>query len=501
MLGGACLAAGTAALAQATRTGFRVAAQTGTPEADIPFGTPIPYVPLPTVGGAPFTEPPVLRSTDGRLDVALTAQRSPTMIGGREVISMTYNGQAPGPTLRLRPGETLGVAITNQLDQPTNFHTHGLHVSPAGTSDNVFVHIMPGESFQFEIAIPDDGISGLSMPGSFWYHPHLHGYTDPQVDGGMAGASIVEGGLDDLPELRDVPDKVLVLQSTQYALDGTMIEAPDFAIVDIYVNGQSVPQMTIAPGETQRWRIMNASSYTFMNLALEGHTLHQIASDGNALNAPWSRDAILISPGERVDVLVQGGGPGTYAFRSLAWGTDFQVQPEMPIATLVSAGEAVKPLALPERLLPFQDLRELPVDRTRELTFSEVMHPFRPLIDGHAFDINRVDQTVQLGATEEWRILNTSPDWHPFHIHVNDYQVISINGEPYEARSWEDTTAVPAYGEIVMRTRFLDFPGKFVYHCHILNHEDQGMMGVVEVVDTGETGDATSEASITSRQD
>ncbi|MFT4041306.1 MAG: multicopper oxidase family protein, partial [Thermomicrobiales bacterium] len=424
--------------------------------------------------------------------VALTAQRSPVMIGGREVISMTYNGQAPAPTLRLKPGETLGVTLTNGLDQPTNFHTHGLHVSPSGNSDNVLLHLMPGETFQFEFQIPPDGISGLSIPGFFWYHPHMHGYTSEQVNGGMAGALIVEGGLDDLPALREAPERVLVLQSTQYALDGAMIKAPEFAIVDIYVNGQYVPEMPIAPGETQRWRVLNASSYTFMDLELEGHTLHQIAADGNALNALWSRDAILLSPGERADVLVQGGAPGRYAFRSRAWGADFQVQPAMPIATLVSAGAAVTPMALPETLFPFEDLRQAPIDRQRSLDFGETLHPFAVFVNGQTFDPDRVDETVELGATEEWRIRNSSYDVHPFHIHVNDFQVISVNGQPHEARSWEDTFPVPAFDEIVMRTRFLDFPGKFVYHCHILDHEDMGMMGIVEVVDPAADGAAAT---------
>jgi suppressor of ftsI len=93
---------------------------------------------------------------------------------------------------------------------------------------------------------------------------------------------------------------------------------------------------------------------------------------------------------------------------------------------------------------------------------------------------------VTLGATEEWLIRNMSPEWRPFHIHVNDYQVMSVNGQPLDAHSWEDTTAAPGNSEIVIRTRFLDFPGKFVYHCHLLDHEDEGMMGVIEVVDEGE---------------
>ena len=129
-----------------------------------------------------------------------------------------------------------------------------------------------------------------------------------------------------------------------------------------------------------------------------------------------------------------------------------------------------------------EDLREAKVDRRRDVVLSEMFDPFRLYIDDRTFDHDRVDQTVILGALEEWRLINTSPDWHPFHIHVNDFQVISVNGEPFDAWSWEDTFPIPAFGEVVIRSRFLDFTGKYVYHCHILDHEDKGMMGVVEVV-------------------
>ncbi len=444
-----------------------------------------PATPVSAEVGATLVEPPVLRSADGRLDVTLEAQFGPAMMGGRAVTTYTFNGHAPGPTLRLHPGDSLGVTLTNQMDQPTNLHTHGLHVSPAGNSDNVFVHVMPGETFSYEYAIPHDGTSGLYIPGLYWYHPHMHGYSSDQVSGGMAGALIVEGALDALPGIRDVPERLLVIQATQFDADGVMISFPKMDVIAIFVNGQSHPAIEIAPGETQRWRIINASSFTFLNLALDGHQLHQIASDANPLREVRSRDQILMAPGERIEVLIQGGPEGVYALQSLPWGADleFQAQPAFPIASLISSGPVDRPEPLPTTLIQFEDLREATIDRRRELIFSEEMKPFEVLIDGHTFDEDRIDQTVELGATEEWLLRNTSPDWHPFHIHVNDFQVIEINGEPVDAYSLEDTTPIPAFGEIVIRTRFLDFPGKFVYHCHLLDHEDQGMMGVVEVVE------------------
>src|SRR5215211_1447366 len=362
-----------------------------------------PATPVAAEVGASLVEPPVLRSADGRLDVTLEAQFGPATMGGRAVTTYTFDGHAPGPTLRLLPGDSLGVTLTNQMDQPTNLHTHGLHISPAGNSDNVFVHLMPGETFAYEYAIPRDGISGLYIPGLYWYHPHMHGNSTDQVEWGMAGALIVEGALDTLPGIRDLPERLLVLQATQFDAEGMVITSPEIDEIAIFVNGQQQPTLAIAPGETQRWRIINASSFMFVNLALDGHQLHQIASDANPLREVWSRDQILMAAGERVEVLIQGGPEGVYALHSLPWGADleFQAQPDFPIATLVSSGPAESPEPLPTTLMPFEDLRQATIDRYRELTFSEELSPFRVLIDDREFDEGRIDQTVKLGATEE----------------------------------------------------------------------------------------------------
>jgi len=467
VLGGAIGAAGVGMVAGGGRSAWSAAQQPETPPS--------------FVTGERFAEPSVLRSADGRLDVALEAGWGPATIAGRNVTTYSYNGEVPGPTLRLRAGETLGVSLTNRMDEMTNFHTHGLHVSPSGNSDNVLALYEPNIQVDLAFDIPRDGTSGLYIPGFFWYHPHLHGTTSEQVNGGMAGALIVEGALDELPEIKGLTERLFILHAAAFDHDGNANLEGD---PTLFVNNQVQPTVPIAPGETQRWRILNASPSVFINLALDGHVLHQIASDANPLREVRSREAIVMAPGERVEVLVQGGAGGRYALRSLPWGQDleFQAQPEYPIATVVSEGPEVEPTPLPTTLFPIEDLRQATIDRRRELVFSQTLDPFAPVIDGHPFDHDRVDQRVNLGATEEWVVRNTSSDVHPFHIHVNDFQVVSINGEPVDAYSWEDTTPIPAFGEIVIRTRFLDFTGKYVYHCHILDHEDLGMMGIVEVV-------------------
>ena len=277
-----------------------------------------------------------------------------------------------------------------------------------------------------------------------------------------------------------------MLQATQFSEDGTGVIAQEDARQSKYlrlVNGQLNPTMTIRPGETQRWRIVNITASSTFRLQLDGHQLHQIGKDGNPFNATWTRDDVVLAPGERADLLVQGGEAGTYAFRTLPIATGFTTQQDAVLATLVSEGEAMTPQPLPQELVAFEDFTNAEIDERRQITF-QVRPPTDPrgatfLISGKVFDIERDDQTVYLNQTDEWVIRNATSNWHPFHIHINPYQVVAVNGQPVPVRSFQDTTAVPPFGEITIRTRYLDFTGRWVYHCHILLHEDRGMMGTV----------------------
>jgi suppressor of ftsI len=452
-----------------------------------------------------LVEPEVRASRDGLLDTTLEASVRSLQVAGQAATMALYEGSLPGPTLRVRPGDRLRVNLVNSLppdaaflcplpssDQAsdamhemscaTNLHVHGLHVSPLGNSDNIFLNIDPGERFQYEYQIPAD-----HPPGLYWYHPHVHGSVHTQLFAGMAGAIIIEGELDRLPGIAGLRERLLMLQTTQFAADGTVLpqEDPDARQSDYLrlVNGQLNPTMTIAPGETQRWRIGNASPSTTFRLQLDGHPLQQIAKDGNPFSAVWSRDTIELHPAERVEVLVQGGAPGSYALRTLPIATGFTTQVASVLATLTSSGDPVTPQPLPATLLGFDDLSTLPVDRRRQITF-QVRSPIGPgvstfPISGQLFDADRIDAQVRLNTTEEWVIRNASTVWHPFHIHINPYQVMAVNGAALPLRSYEDTTGVPPLGEIRIRTRFLDYPGKWVYHCHVALHEDGGMMGTV----------------------
>ena len=461
-------------------------AQSATPHGmdhGTPAATPEP-LPPPTpfngITGEPLREPPVRASENGVLETTFTAAIGPATVAGQEVTAMVYEGEFPGPTLRMRAGETLRLKLVNDLDDSTNIHTHGFHVSPKDNGDNVFIEVPAGTEFDYEYQLPDN-----HAPGTFWYHPHWHGNTGPQVNGGLAGAIIVEGSLDEVEGIAGLTERLLVLTATQFDGDGNLVPYSNQSSTGMqrFVNGQLEPVISIQPGETQRWRIANLSSDTFFFISLQGHTLYEIATDGNPNDQIAAKEQILLGPAERTEVLVQAStNPGSYEFRTLQWGFDYQAQPDVLLATMVVDGDAVPTPPLPERLIEFEDLTGIPVDVTRVTVFEEPGPPLFLAIDGKHFDMNRVDQTVKLGALEEWVVRNTSSHWHPFHIHVNDFQVVSVDGIQQRAYGWQDTMILPANSETVIRLRFDDFDGKFVYHCHILSHEDFGMMAVVEVV-------------------
>jgi FtsP/CotA-like multicopper oxidase with cupredoxin domain len=472
-------------------------------------------------------EPEVRASSNGLLDTTLSCRVMEVPVAGKKAVMCVYEGSLPGPTLRVRPGDRLRVNLVNMLDDlppglpqdspficspisatghvlgehattcDTNLHVHGLHVSPEGNSDNIFLTVKSGESFQYEYQIPEDHPSGL-----YWYHPHQHGTVTNQVFGGLAGPLIIEGELDELPGIAGVPERMLVLQATQLYPDGGSVKISAESITNVpgpptdgqvrlknylrLVNGQLNPTMTIRPGETQRWRILNAAANVTYRVHLDGHQLHQIAKDGNTLGETWTRDAIVLAPGERTEVLVQAGAAGTYAFRTLPISTGINTQQDTVLATVIVDGDAMTPEPLPTTLLPVKDLSNDTIAQRREITFqfSPPIGPNQAIfwIDHKQFGGDRDDQVVQLGTTEEWTIRNASMSWHPFHIHVNDYEVVAVNGKPVPVRYHEDTTGVPPFGEITIRTRFEDFPGRWVYHCHILLHEDNGMMGTVRAL-------------------
>ena len=428
-------------------------------------------------GPVAFREPPSLSSHAGVLTVTLRARRSTIDVGGQQAVAEVYNDSYAPPTLRVRPGDVIRLRLLNRLDQPTNLHTHGLHVSPRGNSDNVFLTVPAGQAQDFNFRIPGNHPSGL-----FWYHPHTHHFSNEQVRNGMSGALIVEGLLDSFPALHGIHERVLLLMDIQ--LEGGKVAKRGIGDKTIRtVNGLVDPTLDLRPGETELWRIGNVGANLYYRLRLDGHLLYQVARDGNRLARVVPADEILLPPGGRIEVLVQPHRRGEYALRTLAMdtGPGGNQYPGAELATMQVEGEALTPRTLPGALLPVDDLRGK-VTGTRTIVLSEGKEDVY-YVNGKPFDPNRVDTRVRLGAVEAWTIKNESDELHDFHIHQGRFQLVEVNGVPQPLDGYYDTVNVPVRGEIKIIIPFTDSTdvGKFVYHCHLLSHEDKGMMATIEV--------------------
>ncbi len=440
----------------------------------------------------------VYRSLDGLLAVELEASYQKINLGNRQAYLLTYNGQVPGPRLEAKPGDTVQINFTNNLNQPTNLHYHGLHISPTGNADNVFLEIPPGETFKYEFTIPKN-----HPAGTFWYHPHLHGLVAEQLFGGLAGLFIVRGDLDEIPQIKAAQAEFLVLKDFELDRNGRI--APPFHMMQmmgregelVTVNGQLNPTLSLAQGGLLRLHLVNASTSRFYRLTLENHPLYLIATDGGSLSEPVEVKELLLSPGQRAEVLVRGEQePGQYRLLNLPYdrggmgmmgrrgmmGRNFSDSPEI-LATLAYSGSRAL-LPLPEQLIPVETLPE--PETVRRFELNHAMAPGRGmifLINGQIFNPNRIDTRVRLNTVEDWEITNTGVMDHPFHIHVNHFQIISRNGRKSPLRAWKDTVIISPGETVRIRTRFADFTGKTVYHCHILDHEDLGMMGTLEILE------------------
>lgn len=445
-----------------------------------------------------FRNPPELKSAGGELHTLFTVGNSTFQLEGRTVTSAVYNGAYIPPVLRLRPGDTLFLDLDNRIGEQTNLHYHGLNVSPRinadGTvSDNIFVLVDPGARLNYRVAIPSN-----HNPGLYWYHTHRHELAERQVMGGLSGGLIIDGILDPFPQLQGITERVMLLKDIQITPQGTVPENIDPSDPSIRtVNGLSNPTITMRPGETQFLRIANVGADLYYKLKLDGHKFYELARDGNRRSQLLELDELLLPPASRSEVLIQGGRHGRYAFRALAFDTGpaGDSYGEATLATVVSQGEAQMPLSLALVMPVVEDYRQLPVARRRTITFDESEDGNTFYIDSgdgpKQFDANRVDSTIAVGTVEEWTVLNATQELHVFHIHQTDFQVTEIDHVPQPFVGHQDNvnvayaptpTSPPGQVKVLIDFRNPIILGKFVYHCHILEHEDGGMMAVAEVV-------------------
>lgn len=423
-----------------------------------------------------FNEPEVLFSVNGQLDLSLTA--GPATYQGASEGALAYNDAPIGPTLRVRPGDRINLTLRNGLDAPTNLHTHGLNVSPTGQGDDVFATIAAGDERSYVYDVPVDHRSG-----TFWYHPHLHGSVAAQVAAGLFGVIIVDDEIDDRADMQATTERLLVLNdpiglsrniSPMDGMHGRAGEA-------VRVNGDVQPVLTAVTGSLERWRVVNASSSRPLALSVPDVAIHLIASDGGRLEDARKIGGLVLVPGERAEVIVEV----PFTSEQIAVGDDGTGQ---PLAFLAAVGETASSpaAAVPGGLGDEVSVAAESVVRKRTVTFGVDMGSGSMMsddsgleftIDGQAFDAQRTDINVEADTVEEWTLANTTGMDHPFHLHAWPFQVLGDDAWP----GWKDTVNIPGGGEVTIRIPFVGQTGRSVYHCHILDHEDLGMMGVIDV--------------------
>jgi FtsP/CotA-like multicopper oxidase with cupredoxin domain len=427
------------------------------------------------------------RSAPRLVQLTLTAAPARlSLMPGRTTEVLAYNGQVPGPTLEFREGDHVVIHFRNNLAEPTTVHWHGLHI-PAASDGSPLNPVKPGDSHDYVF----DVLPGAA--GTYWYHPHPDHSTGHQVARGLYGAIVIRAADD---PLASIPERLIVLSDNRFTPGGEVDlprpESPQGELDEengregdvLFVNGQIMPTISIRSGEVQRWRIVNASAARVYRLALAGHELLHVGTDGGLFERPVPVSEIVLANGERAEVLVRAtGAPGSRAALSTLPYDRYvpQTRPanwNVPrdLLTLRYSDDApVAPVAVPGRLRPIPALDTTKVTARRFIVFSQ------GLINGKMMDMHRVDERGRLGATEIWQIENVVGMDHPFHLHGFQFQVLDRNGVPEPFRAWKDMVNVRKHETVRFIVRFDDYAGTWMYHCHILDHEDHGMMGILEV--------------------
>lgn len=459
-------------------------------------GMMIPEVLEVDASEGPFepTAAPDLDPAPDVVEVALEAKVSDIEIAPGRTLSMwTYNGQLPGPRIEARAGDTVRVRFKNSLPVATTIHWHGVRV-PAAMDGVPAVQspIAAGAEFTYEFVVPD--------AGTFWYHPHVR--SDEQVERGLYGAFVVRGDA----EPTTTTDRTVVLDDLLIDSNWQLSDFdPMQAMVGrqgnlILANGWAHPIAPVARGGLHRFRFINAANARYFRLALPGHRLIQVGTDGGLLPTPREVDELLVVPGERADVLVVAAGE---ANESVEWtslrydrGHGTGDLPDAVVFQMKHGSDAPIPTpATPNAFAPIAALPEATVQREIKLEESMAMggahgggHGSSTTTDmAPVFSINGQvypDSTplaASLDAVEEWSIVNTTEMDHPFHLHGFRFQVVSVDGVDPGVVAWRDSINIPAEKTVKFRVRLEDNAGTWMFHCHILEHAERGMMGELEV--------------------
>jgi FtsP/CotA-like multicopper oxidase with cupredoxin domain len=449
----------------------------------------------------PLAIPPLAPSTieDGVRVFDLAARAGSTEFrDGVATPTWGFDGDYLGPTLRAARGERIEVRFHNELDEPTTVHWHGMHL-PAVMDGGPHQMVDPGATWRPAWTIDQPA-------ATLWYHPHPHGATEEHVRRGLAGMFLLDDTVEQaLPIPRDygVDDIPVIVQDVAFDGEGR-IHARDGGFSgalgdELLVNGTLGPYLEVTT-DVVRLRLLNASTARIYAFAFaDGREFAQIASDGGLLEAPVATTRVQLSPGERAEVLVRMTPGETVVLRSEApdlggtigifggsnGGADrFDVLELRAAPALASVGTVPDALVPVERL----DLTDAVVERSFELDGTQ--------IDQRKMDMSRIDEVVELDTVEIWSVRNNMAFPHSFHVHDVQFQVLDIGGAPPppELAGWKDTVYLRPNATTRLVIRFADYADPehpYMYHCHLLRHEDQGMMGQFLVVEPGTNVPAT----------
>ncbi|HEX3419924.1 MAG TPA: multicopper oxidase domain-containing protein, partial [Candidatus Udaeobacter sp.] len=431
-----------------------------------------------------------------------------------------YRGNNTPPVIRTQPGSILKVEYKNELAahstetcvghpsmQMTNLHFHGLHVSPNAPQDDVLTMMAsPGETLNYSVQVPPQ-----QPPGLYWYHTHSHGESYIQDLDGMSGAIVVEGMERYVPEVRNMRERILVLRDLVLPSDaaqkksvmesvamqttqcGTAPEKPERAFT---VNGSLRPKINIAPSERQFWRIVNASPDRYADLELDSASFDVVALDGMPLSyhdpsvRTRTMSHVLVPPAGRVEAIVTGPPTDSHAaLRTLCFdsGPDGDSNPAMILADIDSTRSS-RPQTRPPlggepvyATFPPEDLQRVESSEPQfVVNFTEDKQGF--YINGQKFDMNSGPMlTVDVGSLQHWRVTNPTREVHPFHIHQVHFLTYAVDAKPVKDPVWLDTVNVPNGSSVDLVMDFTDpiIRGMSLFHCHLLSHEDKGMMAKI----------------------
>lgn len=398
------------------------------------------------------------------------------LIGNKETETMGYNGSFLGPVIKVNKGEKVNIHVNNKLKEPTTLHWHGLEVD--GKNDGgPHQGIQPGDAWEPSFTINQPA-------ATLWYHPHFIGSTATQVYKGLAGLFYIEDEVSkslNIPKEYGVNDIPLVIQDRSFNKDGSFIydtNMMDGAVGNtIIINGSIDPTLEVKT-EKVRFRIVNGANSSNFELSLSNkNEFYQIASDGGFLEAPIKQSSIFLSPGERAEIIVD--------FSKYEVGTKIELKSDNQNIMTFNINEKVEDKnEIPNSLTTINRMTKENVTKERGFELRGMGHMVS--INGEEFDMDIINEVGKYGEKEIWTITNPATMMHsmghPFHIHGTQFQVLTRNGkEPLpEEMGWKDTVFINPDEEVKLIVRFNDI-GTYMYHCHILEHEEEGMMGQIKI--------------------